>query len=52
VLIDILRSRLGAATQLTRSDQSKGCDAFVAKPYSPRQLLARIREYLSAEVTR
>jgi two-component system cell cycle response regulator DivK len=29
-----------------------GCDAFVAKPYSPRQLLARIREYLSAEVTR
>jgi len=23
-----------------------GCDAYVAKPYSPRQLLARIREFL------
>jgi two-component system cell cycle response regulator DivK len=23
-----------------------GCDAYVAKPYSPRQLLAKIREYL------
>jgi two-component system cell cycle response regulator DivK len=24
-----------------------GCDAYVAKPYSPRALLAKIREYLS-----
>ena len=23
-----------------------GCDAYVAKPYSPRQLLAKIRAYL------
>jgi two-component system cell cycle response regulator DivK len=23
-----------------------GCDAYIAKPYSPRQLLAKIREYL------
>jgi two-component system cell cycle response regulator DivK len=23
-----------------------GCDAYVAKPYSPRALLAKIREYL------
>jgi two-component system, cell cycle response regulator DivK len=23
-----------------------GCDAYVTKPYSPRQLLAKIREYL------
>ena len=23
-----------------------GCDAYVAKPYSPRMLLAKIREYL------
>jgi CheY-like chemotaxis protein len=23
-----------------------GCDAYVTKPYSPRQLLARIREFL------
>jgi len=24
-----------------------GCDAYVAKPFSPRELLAKIREYLS-----
>ncbi len=24
-----------------------GCDAFVSKPFSPRKLLAKIREYLS-----
>ena len=24
-----------------------GCDAYVAKPYSPRQLLAKIKEYLT-----
>ena len=23
-----------------------GCDAYVTKPYSPRQLLAKVREYL------
>jgi two-component system cell cycle response regulator DivK len=23
-----------------------GCDAYIAKPYSPRQLLAKVREYL------
>ena len=23
-----------------------GCDAYVTKPYSPRQLLAKIREFL------
>jgi two-component system, cell cycle response regulator DivK len=31
-------------------DESKalacGCDAYVSKPYSPRQLLEKIREYL------
>ncbi|MBI1774227.1 MAG: response regulator [Proteobacteria bacterium] len=26
--------------------RAAGCDAYVAKPYSPRQLLAKIREYL------
>ena len=26
-----------------------GCDAYVTKPYSPRLLLAKIREYLPAE---
>ena len=27
--------------------RAAGCDDFVAKPYSPRQLLTKIREYLS-----
>jgi two-component system cell cycle response regulator DivK len=27
--------------------RAAGCDAYVAKPFSPRQLLAKIREYLS-----
>ena len=26
--------------------KAAGCDAYVTKPYSPRQLLAKIREYL------
>jgi two-component system, cell cycle response regulator DivK len=26
--------------------RAAGCDAYVAKPYSPRQLLARIKEFL------
>jgi len=26
--------------------RSAGCDDFVAKPYSPRQLLAKVRQYL------
>ena len=25
--------------------RASGCDAFVAKPFSPRELLARVREY-------
>jgi two-component system cell cycle response regulator DivK len=33
-----------------KGDQEKafaaGCDDYVTKPYSPRQLLAKIREYL------
>ena len=33
------------------SDEGKalaaGCDAYIAKPYSPRQLLAKVREYLA-----
>ena len=27
--------------------QAAGCDDYVAKPYSPRQLLAKVRQYLS-----
>ena len=26
--------------------RAAGCDDFVAKPYSPRQLLAKVRQYL------
>lgn len=26
--------------------RAAGCDAYVAKPYSPRELLAKIREFL------
>ena len=27
--------------------RAAGCDAYISKPYSPRQLLAMVREYLS-----
>ena len=27
--------------------RAAGCDAYIAKPYSPRQLLAKVREHLS-----
>ena len=27
--------------------RAAGCDAYVTKPYSPRALLAKVREYLS-----
>jgi two-component system cell cycle response regulator DivK len=26
--------------------RAAGCDGYVAKPFSPRELLARVREYL------
>jgi two-component system, cell cycle response regulator DivK len=26
-----------------------GCDGYVTKPFSPRQLLAKVREYLTSE---
>ena len=28
--------------------RAAGCDAYISKPYSPRQLLAKVREYLPA----
>ena len=27
-----------------------GCDAYVAKPYSPREMLGKVQEYLSKKV--
>ena len=30
--------------------RAAGCDAYMAKPISPRQLLAKVREYLSPAV--
>ena len=30
--------------------RAAGCDAYISKPYSPRQLLAKVREYLSPPV--
>jgi two-component system, cell cycle response regulator DivK len=39
-----------ATSYALSSDEAKaraaGCDAYVAKPYSPRALLAKMREYL------
>ncbi len=35
---------------LARDDgkaRATGCDAYISKPYSPRQLLAMVREFLS-----
>jgi two-component system, cell cycle response regulator DivK len=29
--------------------RSAGCDGYVTKPFSPRQLLAKLREYLPSE---
>ena len=28
--------------------RAAGCDAYIAKPYSPRQMLAKVREILGA----
>jgi two-component system cell cycle response regulator DivK len=28
--------------------ESAGCDAYIAKPYSPRQMLAKVREILGS----
>jgi two-component system, cell cycle response regulator DivK len=31
---------------LANKARAAGCDAYISKPYSPRQLLAKVREYL------
>jgi len=30
-----------------KTARAAGCDDYVPKPYSPRQLLAKIRQYLA-----
>ena len=30
--------------------RAAGCDGYVAKPFSPRELLAKVREYLPIKV--
>jgi two-component system cell cycle response regulator DivK len=32
--------------------RAAGCDGYVAKPFSPRQLLATVRQFLSGEIDR
>jgi two-component system, cell cycle response regulator DivK len=32
--------------------RAAGCDDYISKPYSPRQLLAKVREYLPARAAR
>jgi two-component system, cell cycle response regulator DivK len=49
---DLARVPIIAVTSYALSgDEAKaravGCDGYVAKPFSPRQLLAKIREYLA-----
>ena len=31
--------------------RAAGCDGYIAKPYSPRELLAKVRKYLSDETS-
>ena len=42
-IIAVTSHALGEGEEKARA---AGCDDFVAKPYSPRQLLAKIRQYL------
>ena len=43
-IIAVTSHALGEGEEKARA---AGCDDFVAKPYSPRQLLAKVRQYLS-----
>ena len=45
--IPIIAVTSHALTEGERKARDAGCDDFVAKPYSPRQLLAKIRQYLT-----
>jgi DNA-binding NarL/FixJ family response regulator len=37
-----------ALTGEAETARAAGCDGYIPKPYSPRQLLAKVREYLSS----
>ena len=43
-IIAVTSHAIGGGEEKARA---AGCDDFVAKPYSPRQLLTKIRQYLS-----
>ena len=43
-IIAVTSHAIGGGEEKARA---AGCDDFVAKPYSPRQLLAKIRQYLT-----
>ena len=42
----MVSTEMGAAKIIDGKAQAAGCDAYVTKPYSPRQLLAKIKEFL------
>ena len=44
--IPVIAVTYGLAGEAEKA-RSAGCDAFISKPYSTRQLLAKVREYLS-----
>ena len=45
--IPVIAVTYGLAGEAEKA-RSAGCDAFISKPYSPRRLLAKVREYLSS----
>ncbi len=44
-VIAVTSHALGGDSEKARA---AGCDAYISKPYSPRQLLAKVREHLSS----
>ncbi len=41
------RGDLLCAVRRRGQDGRRGCDGYVAKPFSPRQILAKVREFLA-----